>query len=106
MAGNLGKERRRWILNLWKYEITETVRKVCENEFNVPAPSRLTIYRIGDKFGTSSVVNAPKSGRPRTTLTQENEMKIALTFVNSPKKSTRPSRELGITRKSLQRLMH
>ena len=79
-----------------------------ENEFHVPAPSRLTIYRMRDKFETTcSVANAPKSGRPRTTLTQENEMKVALTFVNSPKKSMqRASRELGIPRTSLQRLMH
>ncbi|GFW81556.1 hypothetical protein TNCV_2882331 [Trichonephila clavipes] len=47
-----------------------------------PTLSRLAIYCIRDKFETSSsVTNAPKSGRPRTTLTLENE-KVALTFVN------------------------
>jgi hypothetical protein len=109
MAGNLSEEHRRWILKTyWKYENAETVRRIWENEFNLSAPSRQTIYRIRDKFETtSSVANAPKSGRPRTTLTQENEMNVALTFVNSPKKSTRQaSRGLIIPRASLQRLMH
>ena len=109
MAGNLSKERRWWILKTyWKYENTETVRRMWQNEFHVPAPSHQTIYHMRDKFETTgSVANAPKSGRPCTTLTQENEMKVALTFINSPKKSTRwASRELGIPRTSLQHLMH
>ncbi|GFQ82936.1 putative mariner [Trichonephila clavata] len=78
------------------------------NEFLLTAPSRLTIYLIKDKFETtSSVANALKSGRPRTTLTQENQMKATLTFVNSPKKSTRQgSREMGIPKTSLQLLMY
>ena len=109
MAGNLSEEHRQWILKTyWKYENTETMRRMWENEFHVPAPSRLTIYRIRDKVETtSSVANAPKSGWSRKTLTQENEMKVVLTFIDSPKKSTWwLSRELGIPRTSLQRLMH
>ena len=31
------------------------------------------------------MANAPKSGRPRASMTEENEMRVAMTFVNSPK---------------------
>ena len=49
---------------------------------------RLTNNRVRDKFDvTGSVANAPKAGRSRTSRTEENEMRVAMTFVNSPKKS-------------------
>lgn len=107
MAGNLSEEQRRWILKTyWKYENAEIVRRLWE--FNVPVPSRLTIYRIRDKFeATGSITNAPKSGRPRTSLTEVNKLNTALTFIHSPKKSRRrASLELGIPRTSLKRLMN
>ena len=67
----------------------------------------LTICRIRDKFdATGSVANAPKSGRPRKSVTEENEMRVAMTFVNSPKKSTRrAAQELSSPRTPLRRLM-
>ena len=43
-----------------------------------------------------------KSGCPRTVTNAANEMQVALTFITSPKKSTRrASSELGISRRSL-----
>ncbi|GFY56621.1 uncharacterized protein TNIN_482881 [Trichonephila inaurata madagascariensis] len=92
MAGNLNEDHQRWILKTyWKYEkYAETVLRIWENKLHFPASSRLAIYRIRDKFETtSSVTNAPKSGPPHATLTEENEIMIAFTFVNSPKKSPR-----------------
>ncbi|GFY21945.1 uncharacterized protein TNCV_3295891 [Trichonephila clavipes] len=92
MAVNLNEEHRWWILKTyWEYEkYAETIRRIWENKFHLPALSRLAIHRIRDKFETtSSVTNLPKSGRPHTTLTEDNDMKLAFTFVNSPKKSPR-----------------
>jgi hypothetical protein len=108
MAGNLGIEQRKWSLRqYWKTENAERVRTAWVEAVNTPPPTRLTIYRIGDKFGaTGSVANAPKSGHPRTSMTEENEMRVAMTFVNSPKKSTRrAAQELSLPRTSLRRLM-
>ncbi|GFY46010.1 hypothetical protein TNIN_40691 [Trichonephila inaurata madagascariensis] len=56
-----------------------------------------------DRFETTnSFANELEYGRPRLTLIQNNEMKVALILVNSPKKS----RKLGIPRISLQRLIY
>ena len=101
MAGNLSIEQRKWILKqYWKTENGERVRTAWVEAFNTPPPTRLTIYRIRDKFdATGSVANAPKSGHPRTSMTEENEMRVAMTFVNSPKKSTRrAAQELSLPR--------
>jgi len=76
MAGNLSIEQRPWILKqYWKTENAERVRTAWVEEFNTPPPTRLTIYRMRDKFdATGSVANAPKSGSSRTSMTEENEM--------------------------------
>jgi len=108
MAGNLGIEQIKWILKqYWKNENAERVSTAWVEAFNTPSPTRLTNYRIRDKFDAAdSVANAPKSGRPRTSVIEENEMKVAMTFVNSPKKSTRrAAQELSLPRTSLRRLM-
>ena len=87
LAGNLSVEQRKWILKqYWKTENAERVRTAWVEAFNTPPSTHLTIYCIRDKFYTTgSVANAPKSGRPRTSVTEENEMRVAMTFVNSPK---------------------
>ncbi|GFY75210.1 putative mariner [Trichonephila inaurata madagascariensis] len=104
MVGNLSEEHRRWILKTyWKYENAEAVRRIQENEFHLPTPSLFTIYHIPDRFETTnSFANELEHGRPRMTLIQDNEMKVALIFVNSRKKSGK----LGIPRISLQRLIY
>ena len=91
MAGNLCIEQKKCILKqYWKTENAEWVRTAWVEAFNTPPPTRLTIYRIRDKFdATGSVAYTPKSGRPRTSIIEENEMRVAITFVNSPKMSTR-----------------
>ncbi len=51
MANNLNEEQRKWILKkYWKYENAETVRKVWQEAFHTPPPSRLTIYRLRNKL--------------------------------------------------------
>jgi len=93
MAGNLRIEQRKWIFKqYWKTENSERVGTAWVEASNTSPPTRPKIYRIRDKFdATGSVANAPKSGRPRTSMTEENEMRVAMTFVNSPKNSTRPA---------------
>ena len=50
--------------------------------------SRLAIYRLRNKCdNTGSVNNAPKSGRPEISVTEETETKMIITVANSPKKS-------------------
>ena len=65
MAGNLSTEQRKWtVKRYWKTENAERVCTAWVEAFNTPPPTRLTIYRIRDKFdATGSVANAPKSGR-------------------------------------------
>ena len=106
-AGNLSIELRRWILKqYWKTENVERVRTAWEAAFNTQPPTRLKMYRIRDKFdATGSVANAPKSGRPRTSMTEENEMRDSTTFVNSPRNPTRrAAQELSLPTTSLRRL--
>lgn len=108
MAGNLTNDQRKWILKqYWKTENAEKVRQKWAEEFDTPSPSRQTIYRIRDKFDeTGSICNAPKSGRPVSITTQENEILVSQAFTESPKKSKqRASVELGISCRSLSRIM-
>ena len=108
MADNLTKDQRKWILKqYWKTENVEKFRQKWAEEFDTPAPSRQTIYRIRDKFDeTGSICSAQKSGRPVSVTTQENEMLASQAFTKGPQKSKqRASIELGIYRRSLSRLM-
>jgi hypothetical protein len=108
MADNLTNDQRKWILKqYWKTENAEKVRQKWAKEFDTPPTIRQAIYRIRDKFDeTGSICNAPKSGRPVCVTTQENEMLVSQAFTKSPQKSKqRASIELGISRRSLSRLM-
>jgi transposase len=109
MADNLTNDQRKWILKkqYWKTENAEKVRQKWAEESDTPPTSRQTIYRIRDKFDeTRSICNAPKSGRPVIVNTQENEVLVSQTFTKSPQKTKqRVSIELGISRRSLSRLM-
>lgn len=108
MAGYMSNDQRKWILKeYWKTGNCERVRERWREEFDAPPPTRLSICRLRDKFNnTGSICNASKAGRPVTITTPENEMTVAQTYVQSPKKSKkRASIELGIERRSLGRLM-
>ena len=109
MTNNLLKEQRiRVSKKYWKHENAETVHTAWQEAFHTLPPSRLTIYCLRSKFDiTDSVSNAPKSGRPKTCTTEENKTLVAMTFTNSPKKSTQcASAQLSISRTSLQRLLN
>lgn len=99
---------RKWLLKeYWKTENCERVREKWIEEFHTLPPSRLSIYRLMDKFDlTGSICNAPKTGRPKTVTTEDNEMLVAQSYVQSPKKSKiRASLEIGISRRSVSRIM-
>ena len=73
----------------WKSQNSETVRKWIET-FGTLAPKRQTIYCICDKFdATGSILNAPKTGQPKTVCTEDNKQHVVKAYVQSPKKSTR-----------------
>ena len=74
VAGNLSIEQRKWIVKqYWKTENAEQVRPAGVEAFNTSPPTRLTIYRIRDKFDAAgSVANAPKYGRPRASISEKN----------------------------------
>uniref|UniRef100_A0A3B3T922 Uncharacterized protein n=1 Tax=Paramormyrops kingsleyae TaxID=1676925 RepID=A0A3B3T922_9TELE len=84
---------------------SNTMQSCCQGS-SVPSKQNedffLWLLRTIFKFDeASSVVNAPKTGRPRISVTGENEMRV-LTFMNSLKKSTwRVSQELSIPRMSM-----
>ena len=85
MANNSNIEQRIWILKkYWKYENAETIRTAWHEAFHTPSSTRQTIYRLRNKFNiTGSASNAPKSGRPKTSTTEENKTLVAVTFINS-----------------------
>lgn len=80
-----------------KTENNERVLKALEENFDSTPPPRQAINKIRDRFNdTDSVGKATKSGRFRTLTTEENEIRVILTFVNSSIKSTRHTKRLMV----------
>lgn len=71
-------------------------------------PNETTIGRLMRKFeATGSVGDAPKSGRPKSVRTPENIATVSASVRDNPKTSTtRLLQELGISRRSLGRILH
>ena len=82
-------------------------RTAWQEVFHAPSLSRLAIYRLRNKCdNTGSVNNAPKSGRPEISVTEETETKMIITVAHSPKKVTRRAlAKLSLPRTLLQRLL-
>ena len=98
------------LVKLW-YKFDGTFTDVID-EFAVQSPgssvpNRTTIWRLVkrfEEFGT--VADKPRSGRPKTSMTEENLQTLAQTFVeNSNQSAKRVSLQLQIPRTSLRRLM-
>lgn len=107
MQARLNFEQRKCAIKLWwKHENAAAVIRNWPEDMGT-APTRLSLYRIRDKFDeTGSIMDAPRSGRPVKVCTQENLQNVAEAYAHSPKKSTRrASSELSISRTSLQRMM-
>lgn len=104
MPRKLTLDERKFVLKMyWKYENAQRVIAMWNDTFSTPAPTRLTIYKIRDKFEeTGSVLDAARSGRPVSVTTEDNQYLVAQALQMSPNKSTRRcSLELGIPRGSL-----
>lgn len=107
MQARLNVKQRKCAIKLWwKHENAAAVIRNWPEEMGT-APTRLSLYRIRDKFDeTGSIMDAPRSGRPVKVCTQKNLQNVAEAYAHSPKKSTRrASSELSISRTSLQRMM-
>ncbi|VVC30089.1 Protein of unknown function DUF4817,Homeobox domain-like,Winged helix-turn-helix DNA-binding domain [Cinara cedri] len=98
------------LIKLW-YRNEGSFKDVIE-EFAVEspgssAPNRTTIWRLVkrfEEFGT--VADKPRSGRPKTSMTEENLQLVSQTFVENSNQSTkRFSLQLNIPRTSLRRMM-
>ena len=90
MQARLNFEHRKCAIKLWwKHENAAAVIRNCPEDIGT-APTRLSLYRIGDKFDeTGSIMDAPRSGRPVKVCTQENLQNVSEAYAHSPKKSTR-----------------
>ena len=108
MSGHLTTEQRKWVIKeYWKCENAERVREKWSQLFDIPAPSRLSIYRLRDKFDqTGSILDKPKAGRPVSVTTPDNVMQVALMYTEHPDTSKRKaSLEMDVSRRSLTRMM-
>ena len=71
------------------------------------APCKQTIYRLCQQFETNGSVLEKKRPRPASLRTPANIEAVRVTLTRSPSKSTRrASAELGISRRSLQRILY
>ena len=107
MSRRLTLEERKSVLKkYWKTENPQDV--ICDwcLHFSTDPPTRLTIYRIRDKFEeTSSVTDAPRSGRP-TMCRKENVDTVSEAYARSPQKLLRRgSAEMGIKRTYLRKIL-
>lgn len=89
-------------------KIKNTFRALRDSFGRHGRPNETTIGRLVRKFeATGSVGDAPKSGRPKSVRTPENIGAVSASVRNDPKTSTtRRSQELGISRRSLGRILH
>jgi len=71
------------------------------------APCKQTIYRLCQQFETNGSVLEKKRPRPASVHTPANIEAVRVALTQSPSKSTRrASAELGISRRSLQTILH
>ena len=93
---------------LQKHKIKQVQRLFHRKFPNVTVPAKFAIQQIVKKFDEiGSVMDAPRSGRPKSVTTPDNLELVALEVVADPSQSTRHrSSELHISRRSLQRILH
>ena len=90
------------------YKSVRQTQRLFNREFGInSAPTRRIIYAIHRKFmETGSVVDAQRSGRPKSGLSEENIRVLEEAYVLSQGKSIRRAAvELEISRSSIQRML-
>lgn len=111
MADRLTLEERRVVASLMEVvqSATEVRRRFAERFPNRQPPTRLTIYRIYQKFvATGSVADNyhGNAGRPRTGRSEVNIATVQEAILRSPSKSTRRcSLETGIPQRTVNRIL-
>ncbi|CAF3723321.1 unnamed protein product [Rotaria sp. Silwood1] len=110
MSRFLTKEERIFLLKQWwtSGKTSRIIKAAFQAEFpDTKFPIRQAIYQLARKFDdTGSVEDAPRRGRPATIRTEENMQRVSETFLLNPRTSQRrASLDLGISRRSLDRLM-
>ena len=95
------------VKNYYRHSSYKQITDNWHDEFETPPPSKSSMFSLVKRFETrGSVADAPRSGRPRTSMTAENNDLVTAAFVNSRTKSqSRASIELGISRRSLDLIM-
>lgn len=106
----LSFEKRKWVLKcFWKTENVQEVQRRWQMAFGTQPPTRLTIARIRDKFemhGTVKNVNKERSGRRKTSTSNENVNVVLQALTRSPQKSLRQCfNETGIKKDSVHRIL-
>lgn len=88
------------------YEKSSTIQKVWANQFGTDPPSRKTIAALNKKFDeTGSVADLTRSGRPKSSRTEEKIALVQSAIRDDPTKSIRIlSNELGLNKASVHRI--
>jgi len=88
------------------YEKASTIQKAWVKEFGTAPPSRKTITALNKKFDeTGSVADLTRSGRPKTSRTEETIALVQNAIRDDPTKSIRIlSNELGLNKASVHRI--
>lgn len=107
----LSKQERIFIIKTYyqQQRKIKVVQTMFHRQFpDIQEPAKFAIQQLVRKFETTgSVLDAPRSGRPKSATTPENCELVALDVFHRPMQSTRQrSLELSISRRSLQRLLH
>jgi hypothetical protein len=93
MNRKLTTQQRVFLLQPWWQTNTNCARVLemfAEKFRDTPVPTRQAIYNLNKRFQHHGSVNdLPRSGRPRTSLTEENLTTVTKPCVQSPKKSIR-----------------
>lgn len=111
MMERLSTEQRTKVVQFYfesQHSIIQTQRSY-RNFFHVRnAPSAPTIYRLVQRFGQQGAVcDLPRAGRPRAVRNEVSIARVQASIEENPETSTRRrSQQLGMSRRSLQRILH
>lgn len=88
------------VKNYYKTKCVTDVQRKFNHQFKNTKLSRKHIYKIVQKFERlGTVADAPRTGRPRCSRSEENVSTLRVMLMNSPEKSVRrSSSETGIPR--------
>ncbi|KDR23683.1 hypothetical protein L798_11158 [Zootermopsis nevadensis] len=107
--GRLAVEQRAKLVLLYAEtkSVTVTKRRFRQHFGTRWAPAKNTIYRLFRQFENNGTVLEPKRRRVSQVRSPENVEAVRVTMERSPTKSTRRAEaELGISGRSIQRILH